>query len=112
MIEKTGGKNGKANESLRKEFGAFIGKRDKSLDVVTRGDRTRKLYRMAEMLKSLPNDESLQYDVEEFTLAWGEIKKTKAFILQTLKRFGVPNPRLGQSHDKVHIWHGADVVAK
>ena len=92
-------------DKLMSKYQSAIGERDEYLDFNVRGEKARRLSEIAQVLKAIGTSQSFQISILEFEKAYGPGKKGRTSVKAYLKRFGIPNPRVEPSADKVHIWY-------
>lgn len=96
-------------KALLDKYQQAIGERDEFIDFNVRGEKARKLAEIAQVVKLLGTSQSFQISIPDFEKAYGTGKKGRTYVRQYMKKFGVPNPRVEPSADKVHIWYRGKV---
>lgn len=97
-------------KALLAKFSSSIGERDEFIDLNVRGEKARKVGEIAAVVKLLGTSQSFQISIHDFEKAYGMGKKGRNYVKGYLKKFGIPNPRVEPSSDKVHIWFRGKVA--
>ena len=96
-------------QKLLNKFQNQIGERDEFIDYAVRGEKAQKLAEIAAVVKLLGTSQSFQISISDFEKAYGVGKKGRAYVKTYMKKFGIMNPRVEASADKVHIWYRGKV---
>jgi len=90
---------------LLEKYKSQIGERDEFIDFNVRGEKARKLAEIAQVVKAMGTSQSFQIPAVDFEKAYGVGQKGRTYVKVYMKKFGILNPRVEFSSDKVHIWY-------
>lgn len=99
----------KASLRLLEKYQAQIGERDEFIDFNVRGEKARKLAEIAQVVKAMGTSQSFQISIHDFEKAYGVGQKGRTYVKTYMRKFGILNPRVEPSADKVHIWYRGKV---
>lgn len=101
----------KISPDFIKKFSGYTEEREAHLDLEIRGEKARKIAEWAEYIKYLSVEkrtEALCIPVAEFNRMMVKpgtsVKTAIAYVITTLKKFGIPAVRVLVSADKVRMW--------
>ena len=96
---------------LMEKYKAQIGERDEFIDFNVRGEKARKLAEIAQVVKAMGTSQSFQIPIPDFEKAYGPGQKGRTYVKSYMRKFGILNPRVESSSDKIHIWYRGKVEA-